>query len=140
MATNKKEGSMPEKQSGSGNTKPVAKKSSTRKPVEEKIITTEIAVVNEETAVKVEYNRTNILAIISFVTAFLFFIPFNSIISIILGHLALNDIKNNPNQDGATLATAGLLISYIFVALVFLGIIFIVGLFFLALISATILV
>jgi hypothetical protein len=59
----------------------------------------------------------NVLALMSFITAFLFFIPLNSVISIILGHVALNDIKRNPNQEGEGLAKAGLVISYSLLAL-----------------------
>lgn len=64
--------------------------------------------VNAPTAIRPQ----NVLALMSFISALLLFIPFNSVISIILGHVALNDIKKNPNQDGEGLAKAGLIISY----------------------------
>lgn len=65
----------------------------------------------------------SVLALMSFISAFLFFIPLNNIISIILGHVALNDIKRNPNQEGAGLAKAGLIISYSLLGLALIALI-----------------
>lgn len=57
----------------------------------------------------------NLNALLSFIFSLMFFIipVVASVVSIVLGHLALKDIKQNPHQEGAGLAKAGLIISYI---------------------------
>ena len=59
--------------------------------------------------------KTNIFALLSLFTAFLFFIPLNNVLSIIFGHVALKQLKRNPEQSGVGVAKAGLIISYIIV-------------------------
>ncbi|KQR53983.1 hypothetical protein ASF88_03845 [Leifsonia sp. Leaf336] len=55
--------------------------------------------------------RTNVLAIVSLVSAF-----FVSIVAIITGHIALSQIKRT-GENGRGLALAGLIIGYVSVAL-----------------------
>lgn len=62
-------------------------------------------------------NRTNVLAILSLVFAFVF-----SIAGIVLGHMALSQIKKT-GEAGRGLALAGTILSYVFT---FAGIIFVV--------------
>jgi hypothetical protein len=66
---------------------------------------------------------TNGLAIASFVTS-LFGL---TILGIIFGHIAQSQIKQT-GQGGSGLATAGLVIGYIFLVLQFFGFLFLVGL------------
>jgi hypothetical protein len=56
--------------------------------------------------------QMNNMALLSFIFSLLFFIPLNSIVAIVLGHVALSQFKQNPNQDGEWAAKAGLIISY----------------------------
>ena len=46
--------------------------------------------------------------------------PVGAIPGVIFGHLARRDIKRNQNLKGARLATAGLILGYIFIALTIL--------------------
>jgi uncharacterized protein YqhQ len=106
----------------------------------EKVITSEIKVVppvEEEPSNTVKSDAPlNIMALISFILSLAFFIPLNSIIAIILGHIALNDIKKNPNQDGEAFAKVALIISYIFVGIGFFLLFFFGGFILLAVIAA----
>jgi len=68
-------------------------------------------VVSEESTVPVE-RKGNLYALLSFIFSVAFIVPFNTVVSIVLGHIALNDFKRNPEQDWRGFAIAGLIISY----------------------------
>lgn len=61
---------------------------------------------------------TNSMAILSVVFSALgFFTLITSIPGVILGHLALAQLKKNPHQDGRSLAITGLILGYIIIGL-----------------------
>jgi len=66
-------------------------------------------------------NKTNVLAIISLVSSF-----FISIVGIVLGHIALSQIKRT-GEGGRGLAIAGLVIGYIGLVLGIIWVIFVMG-------------
>jgi hypothetical protein len=72
--------------------------------------------------------KTNIFALLSLITAFLFFIPLNNVLSIIFGHVALKQLKENTHQTGVGIAKAGLIISYTIVGFIVLGVLSLFGL------------
>jgi uncharacterized membrane protein len=67
---------------------------------------------------------TNGLAIASFVCSLLCI----SLVGVILGHIAMSQMKKNP-QDGRGLAIAGLVLGYIGLAVTVIWFVFVVGLF-----------
>jgi len=72
--------------------------------------------------------RTNVLAVISLVAGLCGFsvVPFfGSIAAVIIGHLALGQIRDT-GEDGATLAKAGLWLGYAAIALVVLAAVLVV--------------
>ncbi|WP_411700995.1 DUF4190 domain-containing protein [Conyzicola sp.] len=74
--------------------------------------------------------RTNVLAIISLVAAFVM-----PVVGVITGHIAMSQIRRTGEQ-GEGLAKAGLILSYVFIALGILAVIAYI-IFFVVLISAS---
>ena len=82
---------------------------------------------------------TNILAIISFICGLLGLvgglpsIGIINIAAIVMGHMARSQIRQNPNEDGAGMALAGLIMGYIgllIVPLIMLAVVVIVMIFY----------
>lgn len=82
-------------------------------------------VPSSPTVVKTGFNT---LALISFISSLLFFLPLHWLVGVITGHIALKQLKQNPAQEGDWAARSGLIISYVFLGLTVSFIIFIVGL------------
>ena len=65
--------------------------------------------------------KTNTMAIVSLVCSIIGILSFGTfvfaIIGIICGHMALNQLRVEPNQHGEGMAKAGLIIGYITVAI-----------------------
>ncbi|MFT4212796.1 MAG: DUF4190 domain-containing protein [Microbacterium sp.] len=62
--------------------------------------------------------RTNVMAILSLVFAFVF-----PVLGVVFGHISLNQIKRT-GEEGRGLALAGLILGYVFVGLVVVYIVF----------------
>jgi hypothetical protein len=61
-------------------------------------------------------SQTNTMAIISVIAGVLswFALPFiGAVVAIVTGHMARNEIKNNPDMQGAGLALIGLILGYL---------------------------
>ena len=59
---------------------------------------------------------TNILAVVSLICGLLGGLPSAGVINIaaiVMGHMARSQIRQNPNEDGAGMALAGLIMGYI---------------------------
>jgi hypothetical protein len=77
--------------------------------------------------VVVPARKTNGMAIASLVTGIAgFFTGITSILAIIFGAVALNQIKKDPSQDGKGMAIAGIILGSIVLFLAILAIIFII--------------
>jgi len=57
-------------------------------------------------------NTYAVIALICGISGWTLFPLFGSLLAIVFGHMARTEISRNPNQDGAGLAVAGLILGY----------------------------
>jgi len=67
--------------------------------------------------------KTNGLAIASMVLGIVWVYWIGSILAIVFGHVALSQIKKNPNQTGRGMAIAGVVLGWVEVGLLAMGIV-----------------
>ena len=70
----------------------------------------------------VQQGRTSGLAIASMVLGIVWVYWIGSILAVIFGHVALSQIKKDPNVRGRGMAIAGLVLGYVGIALLIIGI------------------